>query len=80
MTSTDLPRTAGPNSDGSKSLAKESKAGVAVTVALTILGTGAVQWLSNLDTSTWSGWWAGTAVAAVAGVTGLITAWLKKNR
>lgn len=74
------PKTAGPNTDGSQSLAKESKAGVAVTVLLTIAGTGAVQWLSNLDTSGWSGWWAGTATAAVAGAIGLVTAWLKKNR
>lgn len=72
--------TAGPAGDGSKSLAKESKAGVLLTVGLTILGTGAVQWLTSLDTSGWNGWWAGTATAAVAGAIGLISAWLKKNR
>lgn len=74
------PANAGPNNDGSQSLAKESKAGLAVTVFLTILGTGVLDWLTNLDTSGWSGWWATAAVGLVSGLIGLITAWLKKNR
>ncbi len=74
------PVNAGPNGDGSKSLAKESKVGVAVQLAVTIVATGALAWLTDLDTSHWSGWWAGTAVAAVGAVTGLVSAWLKRNR
>lgn len=74
------PKTAGPNTDGSQSLAKESKVGIAVQFVLTVLATGALGWLAKLDTSHWSGWWAATAVAAVAAVIGLLTAWLKSNR
>jgi hypothetical protein len=74
------PMNAGPDRDGSKSLAKESKAGALVQWAVTVAATGLLGWLANLDTSTWTGWWAGTAVAAVAAVTGLVTSYLKKNR
>lgn len=74
------PYNAGPAGDGSKSLAKESKAGLAVQFLLTVGATGLLAWLTNLDTSQWSGWWAGTAVAAVSAVAGLLTAWLKRNR
>jgi len=74
------PINQGPNGDGSHALAKESKVGIAVQWALTVGATGVLAWLTDLDTSTWSGWWAGTAVAAAAGVSGLLTAWLKKNR
>lgn len=74
------PKIAGPNSDGSKSLAKESKAGIAVTFLLTVGATGLLGWLTNLDTSHWQGWWAATAVAGVSAVIGLLTAYLKKNR
>ena len=71
---------AGPNQDGSKSLAKESKAGLAVSLLATIVATGALKWLTDLDTSQWSGWWATSAVAAVGTGIGLLTAWLKRNR
>lgn len=72
--------TAGPNRDGSKSLAKESKAGILTTFLLTTGATGLLGWLTNLDTSHWEGWWASVAVAAVASVAGLLTAYLKRNR
>jgi len=72
--------TAGPLQDGAKSLAKESKVGALVQWGVTILGTGALGWLANLDTSEWSGWWAATAVAGVGAVSGLISSYLKKNR
>lgn len=74
------PVNAGPNNDGSKSLAKESKVGIAVQFVLTVGATGLLGYLANLDTSTWQGWWAATAVAAVSAVSGLITSWLKSNR
>jgi len=73
-------KSAGPAGDGSKSLAKESKAGALVQWAVTIGGTGLLGWLANLDTSHWSGWWSATAVAALGAVTGLVTSYLKKNR
>lgn len=74
------PKYAGPAGDGSKSLAKESKAGIAVTFLLTVGATGLLGWLTDLDTSHWSGWWAATAAAGVSAAVGLLTAWLKKNR
>jgi len=51
------PLNAGQAGDGSKSLAKESKAGIAVQFAVTVGATGLLAWLDNLDTSHWSGWW-----------------------
>ena len=81
MTYSSTPASAaGPNGDGSKTLAKESKAGALVQWAVTVAGTGVLGWLANLDTSHWSGWWSATAVAAVGAVTGLVTSYLKKNR
>ena len=73
-------KTDGPQRDGSYSLAKESKAGQAVTFIGTALGTAALGYLTNLDTSTWTGWWATLAVAGVSTAAGLLTAYLKKNR
>jgi hypothetical protein len=68
------PQTAGPNRDGSKSLAKESKVGIATTVVLTILAQGAIEWLGSLNLAT------GAGAAGVAAVIGLLTAYLKRNR
>jgi len=72
--------TAGPSNNGSKSLAKESKVGLVVAFLVTTLATGALGWLANLDTSHWTGWWSLVAVAGVGMVTGLISAYLKRNR
>jgi len=80
MTMTNPATTAGPNADGSKSLAKESKVGLVISFLVTTLATGALGWLTNLDTSRWTGWWSTVAVAAVATVIGLISAYLKRNR
>lgn len=81
MTYPDEPaKTAGPNRDGSFSLAKESKAGIAVAFVLTALGNAGLEYLGALDTSGWTGWWATIAVAGVATGTALITSYLKKNR
>ncbi len=74
------PLNADPAGDGSKSLAKESKAGIAVQFLLTVGATGLLAWLTNVDTSQWSGWWAATGVAALSAGTGLLTAYLKRNR
>lgn len=72
--------TAGPANDGSKSLAKESKVGAMVQFLLTTLGTGILAWLTQLDTSHWTGWWSMVAVAAVSTAAGLVSSYLKKNR
>lgn len=74
------PEVAGPNRDGSKSLAKESKVGIVTTLVLTALAQGAIGYLGDLDLSTLPGWAVGTATAAVASLVGLLTAYQKKNR
>lgn len=71
---------AGPAQDGSRSLAKESKVGLAVSFLLTSIAIGLLGWLTNLDTSHWSGWWAAVATSAVSTVIGALSAWLKRNR
>jgi len=80
MTNQNPASTAGPNGDGSNSLASESKVGVFVTFALTGLATGAIGYLGNLDLSTLPGWATATATAAVASAIGLLSAYVKKNR
>ena len=72
--------TAGPNRDGSKSLASESKVGVVTTLVLTSLATGAIGYLGDLDLSTLPGWAVSTATAAVSSVVGLLAAYVKRNR
>lgn len=75
------PVTAGPNQDGSKSLAKESKAGLAVSFIVSAAALAALGWIDgNVDVATLPGWLQGAAAYAVGGVTGLLTAYLKKNR
>jgi tetrahydromethanopterin S-methyltransferase subunit C len=74
------PEVAGPNRDGSKSLARESKYGLAVTFVTTVLAIGALGWLTDLDTSTVPGWAAGSVTFAVTTVIGLLTAYVTKNR
>lgn len=74
------PTNAGPNSDGSHSLAKESKAGLAVSFVLFAGVQGLVDALTNLDLNGQTGWWVSTASAAAAALAGLGAAWLKKNR
>lgn len=77
---TNLPRNAGPNGDGSKSLAPESKIGNAVQFLVTAGATGLLAALVNLDTSHWTGYLGMVGVAAVGLGTGLLSSWLKRNR
>jgi len=79
MTSSN-PKYAGPNSDGSKSLASESRFGLVVQFLLTAGATGLLSALTGLDTSHWSGYLGMVGVSAVSLVVGLLSAWVKKNR
>lgn len=72
--------TAGPNADGSKSLAKESKVGAAVQFLVTAALTGLAAGLANLDTSHWSGYLGMVGISAVGLGGGLISSYLKRNR
>lgn len=80
MTQTNPAVVAGPNGDGSKSLAKESRFGIVTALVLTSLAQGAIGYLGELDLSTLPGWAVGTATAAVAAGVGLLTAYVKRNR
>lgn len=73
-------RNNGPYNDGSNSLARESKFALATQAILTIGVTGALAWLQNLDTSTWSGWWSFAAVGAVSSAIAFLTAYKTRNR
>ena len=74
------PQMAGPNGDGSKSLAKESKVGALVQFVVTSAATGALAWLTGLDTSHWDGYLGMVGVAGVGLAVGLVSSYLKKNR
>lgn len=74
------PNTAGPQGDGSKSLASESKAGLAVAFVLTSVATIALDALAKVNVSEMTGWWVPILSAAIGAASGLITAWLKRNR
>lgn len=74
------PQTAGPNGDGSRSLAAESRAGVITSGVVFFVLQVLVQGLSSVDTSDWSGWWVPVATGGIASATGLVTAYLKRNR
>lgn len=81
MTNPNPARTAGPNADGSKSLAKESKAGLAVSFGTGLLALAVLGFLDEkVDVSSFPGWLQGAATYAVATITGLATAYVKKNR
>lgn len=71
---------AGPARDGSKSLAKESKAGLAVSFILAIAATAILGALNTLDVTTLPGWAQAAGVLAISHVSGLLTAYLKANR
>ncbi len=72
--------TSGPSGDGSKQMAKESKAGLAVTFVVFAAAQGLVDALSGVDLNGQTGWWVSLANAGIATAIGAVTAWLKKNR
>ena len=63
------------NADGSNSLARDSKLGIAATLVTYALADAAITALTHLNTDTWQGWWARIAQAAVATAIGLLTAY-----
>jgi uncharacterized membrane protein len=69
---------------GEKHLFRDSKLGLAVagigTVALDAALTAALETLTSVDTSSWSGWWTTVASAGLATVVGLVTAYRAKAR
>lgn len=74
------PINQGPNGDGSRSLAKESKAGLAMMFVVTVLAESVLGALTKVDLTTFTGWWVPLASATIGVASGLLTAWLKKNR
>jgi hypothetical protein len=80
MTMANPATTAGPNADGSKSLAPESKVGNIVQFVITAGATGLAAALANLDTSHWSGYLGMVGVSVVGLAGGLLSSYLKRNR
>lgn len=75
------PINAGPNGDGSKSLAKESKVGQVVNFAVTAVAGAALLWLNGLNADSVSSfWWGPITIAGAGTAAGFLSAWLKKNR
>jgi hypothetical protein len=72
--------TAGPNGDGSKSLAKESKVGAGVQFVITAAAVGLAGALANLDTSHWSGYIGMVGISVVGLAGGLLASYTKRNR
>jgi len=72
--------TSGPNADGGKSLASESKVGNVVQWLVTAGATGLAGALANLDTSHWSGYIGMVGISVVGLASGLLSSWLRRNR
>lgn len=65
--------------DTGAGLKKESKYGLAVQFALSILATAAIGYLGHLNLSTLPGWLTGAATLAVSTLIGYLTAYKTKN-
>ena len=68
------------NSDGSGSVARESKFALLTQFALSVLATGAIGWLGTLNLSTLPGWATAAATLAVSTAVGFLTAYVTKNK
>jgi hypothetical protein len=79
MTQTN-PAVAGPNGDGSKSLARESKLGNLANGAMAAALLYVADWLTGLDITPLPDVLEPAAVGLVATAIGLITSYLAKNR
>lgn len=75
------PDKAGPDRNGSRSLAPESKVGQVVNFAVTALAGAALVWLNGVNADSFKDfWWGPLAAAGIGTASGLVSAWLKKNR
>lgn len=76
----DPAEVSGPVSNGSRSLARESRFGLAWSFVLLAGTDAAINALTSLDTSSWQGWWVRVAEAGVATAIGLLVAYRTRNR
>lgn len=69
--------------NGSNNLFRDSRLGVlaagAVTIVVDSVVDGALEALTNVDTSGWTGWWTTLGSAALATALGLVTAYKAKR-
>lgn len=65
---------------GKNNLARDSKLGLAVTFVTGVALDAAIGGLTNVDTSTWSGWWVPLASTGIATALGALTAYKAKRR
>lgn len=69
----------GDPADNGNGLKKESKYGLLVQFALSVLATAAIGWLGTLNLSTLPGWLTGAATMAVSTVVGYLVAYKTRN-
>jgi hypothetical protein len=74
------PSTAGPNGDGSKSLARESKFGQFANGVIVVAAGYAALALGDIDFTPLPDYLEPILVAGVGTLAGLLTAWATKNR
>lgn len=66
--------------DGTNELARDSKAGLAVTALVGLGLNAAIGALANVDTTSWSGWWVPFVSLAVSTSLGALTAYKARRR
>jgi high-affinity Fe2+/Pb2+ permease len=69
-----------PAGDGSKSILRDSKLGLAVTFVLGIALDTAISAVTNVDTTSWTGWWVPFVSLGLATAGGWLTAYRAKRR
>lgn len=69
----------GDPADAGNGLKKESKYGLLVQFALSVLATAAIGWLGTLNLSTLPGWLTAAATMAISTAIGFLTAYKTKN-
>ncbi len=68
------------NQDGSNSILRDSKVGLAVTFVLGVALDTAIGAVTNVDTSSWSGWWVPFVSLALATAGGWLTTYKTKRQ
>lgn len=74
------PRAASTTGDGSNNLARDSKLGLGANFVVGLAVSAAIGALTNVDTSTWSGWWVPFVTLGISTGLGALTAYKAKRR
>lgn len=69
-----------PTADGSKSILRDSKLGLAMTFVLGVALDTVITAVTNVDTSSWTGWWVPFVSLGLATAGGWLTTYRAKRR